>query len=549
MIFCFQLLLIGTVPILSLTEALVLPGLSHYDNSIETLVEGRDDEDTVINSAAEMGSLNSSLIDSQYTFADGKFLSNSVLTSAFPVDLIVSYNDTKGTASQFLTRYASFSPILNVKLKSTFELLNSTACVPLHAHEFPDAKKKIIIVQRGDCSFIEKVTNLLESDLSPRAIVISNNEPHQGLVTMYSTNFNEDGLVTIPILFMTLEDYLDLKALKNSGIYLSIQTASLDGLVGVMILMAVSPTILLLVCYLVIKGLRYFRQKTLNARYRRIVLNLPIYIFNSNHLILAANFNSYLSKTHQVEDIPLLPSSSDDLSLPEPDLRIFSPPVINGTDITNMDLLFIDRDYFRTQKCSICLGHFVPLKSRVLVLKCRHLYHEECLSNWLINFRRSCPLCNENLNLLDQGLSSRTNNTYNTFAENPDRDMSYQPDQLQPNPHVYGEDNPQDQSSMPLLAPLEDDNLQNQSLQDKTSTFSSKRLGTSSHSDQIISISAPNNYEIEDSVRSCSSFVTTRSQLSDVMSSPFLTPHSTRYESAEEDAELFELSVSTIQLP
>lgn len=475
------------------------------------------------------------------------------------MDLIISYNDTAGLPRQFLARYASFSPILNVKLKNQFHILDSTACSPLKSKEFPNATGKILIVQRGVCAFVDKVTNLLESHLDPRAIIIANNEPHRGLVTMYSTNFNEDGLVTIPILFMTLEDFNGLRVLQDtdSDTILSIQTASIDGLVGVMLLMAISPTLLILLCYLIIKGLTHFRQRTLNARYKRIVQRLPVYIFNNTHLIPAGNFYSYLSKTHQAEDIPLIPSSCDDLSLQENEPRYISSFVINGTDVhsmTDLDIIFVDKDFYRSLKCSICLGHFVALRSRVLVLKCKHIYHESCLSNWLVNFRRTCPLCNENLNLLDQSLSRRLVAVYNSFG--PDVEREAQGEAECPLLHQHStlaiqSANQNLESHLQLLPAIEDHNLHTSSSE---AYVTETRLNNEpARHNSVIFENSSNRQNIEntpsESVQSCASFVTTKSQLSEDISSPFFTPQSTRFESAEEDGELFELSVSTIRLP
>ena len=67
--------------------------------------------------------------------------------------------------------------------------------------------------------------------------------------------------------------------------------------------------------------------------------------------------------------------------------------------VRGLNILVPPDDYFNATKCSICLEKFHPLRSRVLLLNCKHFYHEQCLSNWLINFKRSCPLCNNSLKL------------------------------------------------------------------------------------------------------------------------------------------------------
>lgn len=458
---------------------------------------------------------------------------SSLLTSAFPLDLIISYNDTEGNANEFLARYASFSPILNVKLRSHYVILNCTACKPLNIEDVPHTKGKIVIVQRGDCAFVDKVTNLLEAKLDPHAIVIANNEPHRGLVTMYSTTFNDDDLVTVPILFMTLEDYSALKKLQVLDPELLVQTVSLDGLVGVMLLMAISPTLLILICYLIVKGLKHFRRRTLNARYKKIVQKLPVYIFSLNHLVPSINFQNYLNATYQAADVPLIPLSCDDLSINQPqDLNLSRSYFINGIDVhllRNLELLFVDKDYFRTQKCSICLGHFVPLKSRVLVLKCKHVYHEECLSNWLVNFRRSCPLCNQNFNLLEQNeVYSHEPRSYNTFGTDFERDN---PDYLQ-----LSESEARDSLTFA------------DHIQPFNSSTSSLPLPTRANPSIKHSASGSSERNFAESVQTNSSFVTSKSLLSDLLSGSFFTPQSTREANVEDDI-LCDLSIETITLP
>lgn len=330
------------------------------------------------------------------------FESNSLISSAFAVDLTILFNDTEGISRQFLARYASFSPILNVKLRRKYVLLNSTACSSLHGLNLPEAKGKIVIVQRGECPSVSKVRNLLDAQIDLQAIIIANNEAHRGLETMYTTNFNDDGLVTIPILFMTLEDFENLKKVQEIDGDLVIQIASIDGLFGMMLLIALSPTLFVVMCYLTLKCLKHFKKRTLNARYKNIVQNLPVYFFFTSHLVPATKFAAYVGRAHELTDLTLELLLCDDVALLQ-ELE-FGNSINESTlhSMKDLNLLFADQDYFRTQKCLICLGRYIPLKSRVLVLNCGHIYHKACLSNWLVNFRRSCPLCNENLNLLEQ---------------------------------------------------------------------------------------------------------------------------------------------------
>lgn len=42
------------------------------------------------------------------------------------------------------------------------------------------------------------------------------------------------------------------------------------------------------------------------------------------------------------------------------------------------------------EECTIC---FEPLDDQTKMLTCGHIYHDECVSNWLSNYKNTCPYC------------------------------------------------------------------------------------------------------------------------------------------------------------
>jgi hypothetical protein len=50
--------------------------------------------------------------------------------------------------------------------------------------------------------------------------------------------------------------------------------------------------------------------------------------------------------------------------------------------------------HFMGEKCSVCLLAFEQ-RDKVTILDCKHLFHQECISTWLLTRRRSCPLCGD----------------------------------------------------------------------------------------------------------------------------------------------------------
>jgi hypothetical protein len=45
-----------------------------------------------------------------------------------------------------------------------------------------------------------------------------------------------------------------------------------------------------------------------------------------------------------------------------------------------------------TEQCLVCLDEFV-LKQAIRILKCRHVFHRECVDRWLCESHNSCPVC------------------------------------------------------------------------------------------------------------------------------------------------------------
>lgn len=380
---------------------------------------------------------------------DLDFPFSNVINSVFPIDLVISYN-MSNTTHELTARYASFSPVLTSKLHGHYAIVEGHGCTPVNSTSHPQYKDKILIVLRGKCTFVRKVRTLVESDLKPRAVVVANNEPYRNLITMYSSTFNEDGLLTMPVLFISNEDYKRLDAVELANVRLSVETASIDSWINIMLLMAVSPPLLIVLFYLVMRGIQLCHRRHTSTVNQRMVRKMAVYIFNTNHLIPAPVFYEYLTLTHQTGDIPLVVSSSEDLRQgqdpgSDSDRSEARAPttssVVNGTDLyllTNLHLLHAPRDYYPTLKCSICLDRFVPLRSRVLVLECRHIYHEACLLNWLINFRRTCPLCNELLSQLEPlRLLDAEHHSYGTFGPDLERGLpaNSDPDSQPLHPH------------------------------------------------------------------------------------------------------------------
>lgn len=343
---------------------------------------------------------------------------SNMMNLIFPIDSRIQYNVSNET-HEFPARYASFSPIVNYNIDSEFGILADTACSPLNALDFSHLQEKIIVVMRGNCTFVQKISNLLESGLDPQAILVANNVRNHGLVTMYSTDFNQDGTLRTPVLFISFEGYEQLGAIANSNIDLRIAAAALGGWINLVISVMLSPPLVILIIYGVIRCGQIIKRKHHSRENEQLVRNLKVYIYNRSHLIPASDFYDYIrvtNQTHELEQAQALEQNTSSATLSSADL---SPPATPASELPAMvrglNILVPPDDYFNATKCSICLEKFHPLRSRVLLLNCKHFYHEQCLSNWLINFKRSCPLCNNSLKL--SYLLSQTQPSYGALEE------------------------------------------------------------------------------------------------------------------------------------
>jgi len=47
---------------------------------------------------------------------------------------------------------------------------------------------------------------------------------------------------------------------------------------------------------------------------------------------------------------------------------------------------------FMGSKCLVCLSAFDEVDD-VIALQCKHQFHRSCITTWLSEYRRTCPLC------------------------------------------------------------------------------------------------------------------------------------------------------------
>lgn len=92
---------------------------------------------------------------------------------------------------------------------------------------------------------------------------------------------------------------------------------------------------------------------------------------------------------------------NEDFLLPDPPsssgLQPSAPPIIypKHTYFDIKKFTFVEAVY--NNDCSICLEDFKE-GDNVITLQCKHIFHENCLTNWFIKKNTNkieCPICNK----------------------------------------------------------------------------------------------------------------------------------------------------------
>jgi hypothetical protein len=62
------------------------------------------------------------------------------------------------------------------------------------------------------------------------------------------------------------------------------------------------------------------------------------------------------------------------------------------TQIINND----NKDQYTNKECNICMEEY-KLNDHIVKLACNHIFHKDCIKNWLCNERVTCPVCRKDI--------------------------------------------------------------------------------------------------------------------------------------------------------
>ncbi|CAM0136146.1 unnamed protein product [Umbelopsis sp. WA50703] len=262
---------------------------------------------------------------------------------SWPLPFIPRFNSTltrrqavyHATNETYLDRIAAFGPRISEDGIYGFliEPSDRSGCTIVQPER---SEKWIALVERGGCSFIEKVRNMQRSG----AIAVAVGDPdHVGWTTMFAPGDTSD--VQIPSVFLSQHEYLALLYLsKLFSTPMLVQLLPDDlltwPLLDVLVIVILSPSIMMIFIYISWRvRQRQRRQKDLAPQ--NVVTNLPVKIFRQ-----------------------------------------------------------VERKENEPEECAICLEDYVD-GEELRILPCRHEFHVGCVDAWLTTRKKFCPICKRNV--------------------------------------------------------------------------------------------------------------------------------------------------------
>lgn len=266
------------------------------------------------------------------------------------------------TNESYPDRIASFGPRLTEAPGLIAQLLSISAmdpgndfgCRPLPPHLVPPPENGpwIALVERGKCSFVEKIRNMQDSTAD--GVIVGDNE-RNGLVTMYAAG--DTSGILIPSVFVAQTQYRELRylaSLFSGGPFEGIETSPnavnrkrgvplmimlvkddmMQPMLDVVIITIVTPTVMLFFIYTL------YRIRSNNGSPRASDLAPPTFVSSLPTKLY------YASKRRGREPVD----------------------------------------------CAICLEDYVE-EEDLRILPCGHEFHVACVDPWLTTRKKYCPIC------------------------------------------------------------------------------------------------------------------------------------------------------------
>ncbi|RMZ82602.1 hypothetical protein DV738_g1558, partial [Chaetothyriales sp. CBS 135597] len=189
---------------------------------------------------------------------------------------------------------------------------------------------------------------------------------------------------------------------EQDGLWVTLTPTSLSTspLFDTLLVLVISPLITLTVVY----ALLLLRSRIRRRRWRApksVVDRLPVRTYHTMSATSSTTSSQPSSPDHSHSTSPTLqavnnrsrPRSHTTTALlgssPDSILSLGSTPPTEKAGSKARPKRF----HGRQVECVVCLEEYVDGESRVMSLPCGHEFHAECITPWLVNRRRTCPIC------------------------------------------------------------------------------------------------------------------------------------------------------------
>ncbi|EPX74878.1 RNF family protein [Schizosaccharomyces octosporus yFS286] len=295
----------------------------------------------------------------------GKGLTNSSLITKIRLSLPSNFQDDMTGCSDAKSGHEEMSMSLPLneeekKLKRTSEDSVDFVKSKIQNHEDEDDDAlNFLVVQRGKCTFFEKALHAQEQGF--KGIVIGDNRKQINSRLQYMVGpGKEDSWVSIPSLFVSTASfnilYSDILYSENGSLEIFAKPEELSDMFWPF-LVCFSPSIVMLATVQILAIRRIIRSYKDRSKTKEFIENLP------SRTISREGFYE-----EDIEnDIP------DDEAVP-----------------------LMDETARRAAygvECVICLEAF-NRGDKVVALPCKHEFHRDCISKWVVDYRHTCPTCN-----------------------------------------------------------------------------------------------------------------------------------------------------------
>ena len=186
---------------------------------------------------------------------------------------------------------------------------------------------------------------------------------------------------------------------KEDGLWVTLTPTSVSSspFFDTLLVLVVSPLVTLTVVY----ALLLLRSRIRRRRWRApksVVERLPVRTYHTMSTTSSTTSSSVPTPDQPASRSPLIQASRPRsqtttgiaASSQESSLSIsVSPPAEKPRSRTSKRKRYNGRQI----ECVVCLEEYVDGESKVMSLPCGHEFHADCITPWLVNRRRTCPIC------------------------------------------------------------------------------------------------------------------------------------------------------------